>query len=125
VARALVARRPIDLTPGGQARDFVYVEDVVDALVAAGEAPVDGAVLNVGSGRETTVRQACLLLAEAAGADPSLLRFGELPYRPGERFAWRADPGAAAQTIGWRARTPLEDGLARTVAALRCERKAA
>ena len=120
VARALVAGRPVDLTPGGQVRDFVYVDDVVDALLAAGEAPaVTGEALNVGTGTQTSVREACLLLARAAGADPALLRFGALPYRRDERFAWCAEPTRAEQLLGWRAETPLADGLRRTVAALR------
>jgi UDP-glucose 4-epimerase len=120
VARALLDGRPVELTPGGQVRDFVYVDDVAAAVSAALAADdLGGAVVNVGSGVETTVREACLLLADAAGADPSLLRFGARPYRDGERFSWRADTALAERLLGWRATTPLADGLRATVDALR------
>jgi dolichol-phosphate mannosyltransferase len=89
----------------------------VSAALAAHD--LAGAVVNVGSGVETTVREACLLLADAAGADPSLLRFGTRAYRDGERFSWRADTALAERLLGWRATTPLADGLRATVDALR------
>jgi nucleoside-diphosphate-sugar epimerase len=115
VLLALRAGVPIDLTPGGQVRDFVYVDDVVRAFLAAGEADIaTGAVVNVGSGAEVTVQRLALTAAAVLGADPSLLRFGARPYRPGERFAWRAATELAAEVIGWRAATPLRDGLAAT-----------
>lgn len=126
VARALVERRPIDLTPGDQVRDFVYVDDVAEALVAAATGPLpSGAIVNVGSGRQTTVREACLLLAEAAGADPALLRFGARAYRVGERFSWQADTSHAATALRWRARTGLERGLTLTVESVRAGLEAA
>jgi UDP-glucose 4-epimerase len=120
VARALLERRPIDLTPGDQVRDFVYVDDVAEALVAAATGPLpSGAIVNVGSGCQTTVREACLLLATAAGADPALLRFGARPYRARERFSWQADTSYAETALRWRARTTLEQGLALTVESVR------
>ena len=120
VARALLERRPVELTPGEQVRDFVFVADAAEALVAAATAPaIGGEILNVGTGRETTVRELCLAIARCTEADPSLLRFGARRYRTGERFSWRADPERAARVLGWRARTSLEAGLALTVEALR------
>ena len=122
---ALVDGRPIALTGGRQARDFVFVDDVADAFARALVAPgVTGEAINVGSGRETTVRHLGLLAADVAGADRSLLRFGELPYRAGERFAWRASTSLADELLGWRASTSLARGLRLTVEALRADRPA-
>ena len=121
VAERLLAGRPVELTPGAQVRDFVYVDDVASAFARALRCQASGVSLNVGSGRETSVRELCLLLCELAGADPALLRFGALPYRHGERFSWRADTRAAERLLGWRATTSLRDGLAQTIAALRVE----
>lgn len=114
VVDALAAGRPLDLTPGAQVRDFVFVADVAAALLDAALAPAlpDGVVLNVASGIETTVRDLALLAAEVAGADPALLRFGTRPYRDGERFAWRGATDRTARVLGWRATTSLRDGLA-------------
>lgn len=119
VVRALVAGRPLELTPGEQVRDFVYVDDVAEALLTAALAPeVDGLTVNVGTGVETTVRDLCLRIAGLTGGD-DLLDFGARPYRPGERFHWRAATEHAQRTLGWRSRTSLDEGLRLTVDAAR------
>jgi UDP-glucose 4-epimerase len=94
---------------GSQTRDYVFVQDVVRAFVAAVGA--DGGVFNVGTGIETSVRglwQACTeaagLAAEAAQAEP---RLGEL-----QRSS--LDAGRAERTLGWRAEVDLPTGLRRT-----------
>ena len=116
VVRALLARRPVELTPGDQVRDFVYVDDVAEALLAAALRPgIDGLTANVGTGVQTTIRDLCLALADLTGGH-ELLRFGALQYRVGERFAWRAATEHAASALDWRARTSLDEGLRHTVA---------
>jgi UDP-glucose 4-epimerase len=94
---------------GLQTRDFVYVGDVVEALVAA--AGHDGGVFNVGTGEETSVLELNRLCAQVAGvaAEP---RFE--PARLGEARRSVLDVSRAASELGWRARTPLEEGLRRT-----------
>jgi UDP-glucose 4-epimerase len=94
---------------GRQTRDFVYVGDVVDAFVAAGDSHAVGCC-NVATGRETTV----LEIAEALGLQTQFA-----PERPGEVRRSCLDPSAAAELLGWRARTGLSDGLERTLAAAR------
>jgi nucleoside-diphosphate-sugar epimerase len=119
VLGSLAGRRPVDMTPGEQVRDFIYVGDVVRAVELALRAPgVDGATLNIGTGVATTVRELAETACEVTGADPALLRFGALPYRPGERFAWRADPRLAEAWLGFVAGTSLHDGLALTLEAM-------
>jgi nucleoside-diphosphate-sugar epimerase len=115
VIRSLLAGRPVELTPGGQVRDFVYVDDVAEALLGAALAPgIDGVTANVGSGVQTTVRELCLKVAEITGGH-ELLRFGARPYRDGERFHWRAATAHAERTLGWLARTSVDEGLRRTI----------
>jgi nucleoside-diphosphate-sugar epimerase len=119
---AALAGRTLELSPGEQVRDFVHVEDVVDAILAAAFAPeLTEPVLNVGTGVQTTVRDVAALVARAAGVDGSCFRFGAKPYRDAsrERFSWRADTSLTEQTLGWRARRTLEEGIADTVAAVR------
>jgi nucleoside-diphosphate-sugar epimerase len=118
VVTALLAGRPMDLTPGNQVRDFVFVDDVADGLLRAIDAPaLDGLTCNLGSGEPVTVAQLCRTVADLTGADPALLRFGARPYRAGERFAWRAETTRAQLALGWRATTSLSDGLTATIAA--------
>lgn len=116
---ALLTGRPLALTPGGQVRDFVYVDDVADALLEAVRRPeLDGHTLNVGTGVQTSVRELGAIVAGQLGGE-HLLRFGQLPYRPDERFSWRASTELAARILGWRARTALPEGIARTIEAAR------
>jgi UDP-glucose 4-epimerase len=90
---------------GTQTRDFVYAGDAVEAFVAAGRSDVEGA-LNVSTGRETSLTE----LAATLG-----LETVPGPERAGEIRRSCLDPRAAAAQLGWSARTPLADGLARTL----------
>jgi UDP-glucose 4-epimerase len=90
---------------GGQTRDFVFVDDVVEAFLAAAECGGAGCC-NVATGEETSV----LELARALG-----LRVRFEPGRSGEVRRSCLDPSAAARRLGWRARTPLADGLRHTL----------
>lgn len=112
-AQALAGERPEIHGDGGQTRDFVFVTDVVDALVlaldgAAGEP--GGHVFNVGTGRSASVREIWRLVADAAGAALTPT-FG--PVRAGDMRHAAADTRQAAELLGFRARVPLREGIAR------------
>jgi UDP-glucose 4-epimerase len=96
---------------GLQVRDFVFVGDVVSALLAAAEH--DGGVFNVGSGVETSVLDLYEACAEAAGlaAEPAFE-----PARLGDLRRSALDVSRAADELGFRARIPLAEGIARTLA---------
>ena len=94
---------------GLQTRDFVYVGDVVGALLAAGGH--DGGVFNVGTGNETTVLDLHRACAAVAGVDTEP-RFE--PARLGDARRSVLDVWRAASELDWRARTTLDDGLRRT-----------
>ena len=95
---------------GSVTRDFVYVLDVVAATVAALSTPVAGA-LNIGTGRETSVRKVVsrLIQVSGTGLDAELA-----PARPGEVSRACLDPGRAGRELGWKSQTPLDTGLAET-----------
>jgi UDP-glucose 4-epimerase len=99
---------------GSQTRDFVYVGDVVAALLAAAASPVGG-VYNVGSGVATAIRELHRLCAESAGVaqEPRVA-----PERPGDLGHSVIDPSRAARELQWRAETALAAGLASTWGAL-------
>jgi UDP-glucose 4-epimerase len=94
---------------GRQTRDYVYVEDVVEAWLAAAESDVTGAV-NVATGVETTLLDV---------TDALELPYELAPGRPGEIARSCLDASVAAQELGWRASTPLADGLRNTLGAVR------
>jgi len=96
------------------ARDYVYVEDAVEAfLAAAGPAGAPGAVYNVGTGRQSTLAEMVAAARRALGVTAEPV-WGSMPGRDWDTGVWVADPGRAARELGWRARVELEDGLLRT-----------
>jgi UDP-glucose 4-epimerase len=111
--RILDGEPPVVFGDGEQALDYVYVDDAVEATVAALESPVCDEVLNVGSGRPTTINQLVDTLVAVSGR-----RLRKVHGPPDWTAAsWRVgDVRKAAALLGWKARTPLEEGLARTVA---------
>ena len=111
--------RAVKLTPGHQERDYLYVGDVVEAcldLAVAQPFPA-GAIFNVCSGRGLSLRDLAGAAVKAAGGDPTCLRWGEKPYRPAESMRVVGDPARIEEAIGWRAATPLAEGMEHTAAA--------
>src|SRR5437588_687169 len=94
---------------GRQTRDYVFVGDVVSATLAAVDHP--GGVLNVGTGRETSVVELYDAISRVSGVE----REPELaPARLGELQRSFLDPSLAERELGWRARHTLDDGLRAT-----------
>jgi nucleoside-diphosphate-sugar epimerase len=117
--RQALAGQPADFSDGLQRRDFVYVDDVVEAFVAAVRRPAAGfRVLNLGTGQAVAVREVLAWLGELCGAGPRF-RFGVLPRRDGEPDLQVADTTRAEQVLGWRATVGWREGVRRLVEALR------
>ena len=94
---------------GLQTRDYVYVDDVVDAFMRAEGGPGD-VTLNIGTGREVSVLDLVRILG---GGEPVFA-----PARSGELQRSCLDWARAAQVLGWSPVTAVEDGLPRTHAAI-------
>ncbi|MFN2451516.1 MAG: NAD-dependent epimerase/dehydratase family protein [Candidatus Dormibacteria bacterium] len=100
---------------GGQTRDYVYVDDVVEAnLLAAATAVLRP--FNIGTGVETDVNSLFELLAQACNI-PARPEHGDA--KPGEQARSCLDAGAAAAALGWRPQVELSEGMRRTVAFFR------
>jgi UDP-glucose 4-epimerase len=95
---------------GKQTRDYIHVDDVVAAFLAAAGSEATGA-FNIGTGREADVFAVGQAIAAAYDAEfsPDMA-----PARAGEVQRIAIDSGRAAAELGWRAEIGLEDGLART-----------
>jgi UDP-glucose 4-epimerase len=94
---------------GRQTRDYVFVGDVVDAVLCA--AGHDGGVYNVGTGTETSVLELYGAIVRATGIEREP---EHADARLGELQRSVLDPSAAERDLGWRAATSLDEGLART-----------
>jgi UDP-glucose 4-epimerase len=95
---------------GEQRRDFVYVGDVVAALLAAADSSEAG-TYNVGTGIATSVNELWRLCAETAGSDRDA---GHADPRPGDLRRSVLDPSRARSALGWQPRTDLREGLRET-----------
>lgn len=98
---------------GSQTRDYVYVDDVVQAMITAGMAPdIDGEIINVGSGVETSILDLVSLVSELADFEPEVIynpRRGSGPQR------MCACLQKAERLLGYQPRISLREGLQRTM----------
>jgi len=107
-------RIPAQFTEGLQSRDFVYVDDVVDALVRGVQLEHEGfCEINIGSGCAVPVRDVLGLIAEAMSA-MNMFQIGALPRRAGEPDVQQADIRAAENLLNWHPVTTLCEGIAET-----------
>src|SRR5215510_2559661 len=98
---------------GIQTRDYVYVDDVVSALVAAATAPnLNGLVVNVGSGTETSIRDLIKCVLEVTGSKAEVIYNAQTS---GGVSRMRADLTLASQKLNYRSSISLEEGLRLTL----------
>lgn len=118
--RMLAGDPPLIHGDGEQLLDFVYIDDVVDATITALTAAPSGAVLNIGSGRGTSVNS---LIATMQSCDSAFKRlepeFVAADHTHGTQRI--ADIRRAAQNLGYEPKTGLETGLKQTLEWLRRE----
>jgi nucleoside-diphosphate-sugar epimerase len=104
---------PLQMVGPEVARDFVYVEDVLEALLAfPALADVSGEVINLGSGRQTTLAEVVATVVELTGSRSAVL-WGAMERRQWDTDRWSADAGKASRLLGWTARHSLRQGLQR------------
>lgn len=108
----------IDLTRGEQKRDFLYIDDAVEAFLLlirrSGELGKGCFPFEIGSGRNISIRECVLLARSLSGNTRTELHFGSVPYREHELMESRIDT-TAINGLGWSTRVSLEEGLRRTI----------
>ncbi len=111
--RMLAGEQAVINGDGRYVRDFVFVDDVVSANLAALDAEDVTGRFNVGTGRQVDINRIFELLRELVGvAAPEV----HGPPRPGDLRTSSLDSSLIAEKLGWRPQVDLEDGLERTVA---------
>jgi UDP-glucose 4-epimerase len=99
---------------GSQTRDFIYIDDVVDALIAAAAAPgVNRMILNVGSGSETSIQQLIATVSQVTRRRPDVITN---PQQSGGSDRLVADLTRARQLLGYQPKVSLKEGLRRLLA---------
>jgi nucleoside-diphosphate-sugar epimerase len=102
-------------------RDLTYVADTADGFVRAATSPgIDGATIQLGTGRSESIGDLFALARRLVGADAIPIEdFGRLRPDSSEVLVLQSDPTRARDLLGWEATTSLEDGLRQTIAWLR------
>ena len=105
----------IDLTGGEQTRDFILVEDVVEAFLSAAVGPeAVGGTFNVCTGLATSVKEVVYMIIELTESAVTPL-FGARRCRDTEMWTLSGDPTKAKDSLGWSAQTSLRNGLHNTI----------
>jgi nucleoside-diphosphate-sugar epimerase len=101
------------------ARDFVYVDDVVDAYLCTDKlAQLRGEIINIGTGIQSPIRLVAELILHHTRARVAC-HWGAMPARIWDAKTWVADCTKSARLLGWRPTTMLSEGLERTIAWMR------
>jgi len=113
--RAAKTQAPIALTSGEQERDFTYVKDVAEGLVRLGAASSRwGEVVNLATGRLTSVRTFAETAAQVLGIAPDCLRFGTHPPLEEEMRHAPVPTDRLQSLIGWIPPTTIQEGIRQT-----------
>ncbi len=116
----------IELTPGAQKRDFIYIDDVVSAFKAIVHESFKMRPgiysFEVGTGRTTSIRDFARLVRDLSGNTRTRLDFGAIPYRKNEIMESKVNT-RALRKLGWRPMVALEAGLRRTIELMRISGK--
>jgi nucleoside-diphosphate-sugar epimerase len=104
---------PLEMVSPRTVRDFVYVADVLDALLnLSAVSQMRGPVINLGSGVETSMREVVDTVLDLLGSR-SEVRWGAMAARQWDSTRWAADAAKAKALLGWQPRHTLRQGLAR------------
>jgi UDP-glucose 4-epimerase len=114
ILRGLTNGQGVDLTPGLQQRDWLYIDDAAEALVQA--AAVDhlgpsGTIYNICTGQAASVREVGEQARALLGAPANRLHWGALPYRPDEPMWVLGDGARFRERTGWQPRWSWRDGV--------------
>ena len=109
--RAAITNTPVDLTAGLQERDFTYVDDVAEGLLRLGATRAAPAVLNLASGRNTSIRRFAEAALKVVHAPPEIANFGAIPSRTDEVLQGAVSVARLVDALGWHPATTITEGI--------------
>jgi nucleoside-diphosphate-sugar epimerase len=106
----------IPLTQGKEKRDFIYIEDFIDGLLAVTQDPDDssGKIINIGSGKQFSTKQIVTKIHTITKSTSRLL-WGKYPNRSWDTNYWKANIRFIKDTYGWKPQTSIDAGLSKTI----------
>jgi nucleoside-diphosphate-sugar epimerase len=115
---SLLIGKRFQMTAGNQLRDFVYIDDVIDAIVQSIfiDIPTNENIFNVGYGVSFFLQDVANLIAELISPDVlSLIDFGAVNYRKNELMQYAVNISHAEKFLGWKPKVDFEDGIRNTI----------
>lgn len=114
-ARTAAREEPLVIWGSGDhGRDFVHIDDCIEAMLRTLEKISDGSAVNIGSGRFTSFKEVAALFAKIAGYEPEIKPLVDKPVGVHHRYA---DPAHMRALLGWEPSITIEQGFARVFAA--------
>ncbi len=109
--------KKLEFTKGEQIRDYLYIEDLIDAYIAAMNYRPQYSYeeFNIGSDRGRQLKEIVELITSFFDYDKKYISFGALPYRENEMMYLVADISKAKKKLGWKPKTSIMEGLEKTV----------
>ncbi len=108
-ASAMCAGRPVRMFgDGSSSRDYTYIDDIVDGVVASIERCAGFEILNLGGRSATSLAELVALIGRALGVTPRVER---MPDQPGDVPLTFADVDKAARVLGYRPKVGIEEGI--------------
>lgn len=112
----LLKKQPFKMTQGNQLRDFIYIDDLIEALTQGmNHGNLPGQIINIASGVSIKIKDIALQIAEITQSTENLM-LGEIPYRSSEIMDYTIDISKALSVLHWQPKTKLQDGLIKTIA---------
>jgi len=116
--RGILNDRSVDASPGMQKRDFIFVDDVVDAYIKSigliEGMDKDFVTLGIGSGESISLKDFAGIIEDLTSKD-STINWGALPYRKNEIFETKADIEKTKEVLRWYPRHSIKEGLRKTI----------
>lgn len=117
VVRAAIKNDPISVGNKKNVRDFIYIEDMVDAYLSTCKIKINpGEIFNIGTGRQHTLEETVNRIVKLSGSR-SKVEWGVVPIqeRQVESGKWQADTRKTSKMLRWRAKHSLDEGLLKTI----------
>lgn len=112
--RQILNKNEPSLTEGKQLWDFIYISDVIDAIISILQTPESKGLFNLGSGKSLPIKKVAEQIRDII--NPTIkLHFGRIPYRPDQVMNLKADVKKLSVTTGWSPKVDLQKGLEHTI----------
>lgn len=116
IMKAGIKNEPLKLTMGNQVRDYLYIDDLINAYIelALSDNIKSNEIYNICSSKEITIRKFINKIIEVCNFNRKNYLFGEIPYRLNEDMYFVGDNSKLKKIIGWSPQFSIEDGIKMT-----------